>query len=124
MIKLIIFSLSFFIYFHALACELKQGDISIVLHHEKKGCEFPEGNKLDCAFFSVTKKSVTRKSSVVFREGADWKTYCLTVKEGEKGRELSPFKEASIQLDCSSRGETMHFLLKVEAEEKSCELKL
>lgn len=122
MTKFIIFSFTFLVYFQALSCELAEGDIAIKLHHEALGCEFPEGNKIDCAYFSVSKKSTTRKSSMVFRKGIDWKNYCLTAKDGK--RELSPFKEASIKLDCNLEGEEMHFALKIEKAHKECELSL
>ena len=107
-----------------MGCELKEGDISIRLQNEKEACEFPEGNKVDCAFFTVTNKELTRKSSVVFRKGADWKAFCLSLKEGEATRELSPFKEASIKLDCASKGEEMLFSLKIDQKETTCKLSL
>lgn len=95
---------------------------SIKLIKEEKGCEFPEGNKVDCAYFSVTIGERTRTSSVVFRENSDYKSFCLTAKDGK--RELSPFKEANIFLDCTKKTSEMHFKLKFGEKEKECILAL
>ena len=64
-------------------CYLEDSDTRIELHFAPKGCEFPEGNVLDCAYISACQKgkSYNQKGRHVYRKDLDLESFCTSAKE-------------------------------------------
>ena len=86
-------------------CSLESSNKTIELLYGKEACEFPEGNKVDCAYVvTCLEGKKVRRSGVVFRKGSNLSDFCLTAKKSEEGlaRKLleSADKEAMVLLKC------------------------
>ena len=63
-------------------CFLENQDTRIELHYAPMGCEYPEGNKQDCAYVSACQKdkSYNQKGRQVYRKDIDLESFCTSAK--------------------------------------------
>ena len=68
--------------FAKVICEVESKNSKVVVNLKKQGCEFPEGNIVNCVFIEETllESKETTQSNAIFRENADFNAFCLSKK--------------------------------------------
>lgn len=110
-------------------CSLNYKEHKLVL--KKEVCEFPEGNKVPCAQVQAqTKGRPTRKGPIVFRNGSDFNSFCVTAKMVQKlkskARVISAARDEELKafLICPAKKNSARIVLNSPEEKKECDLGL
>jgi hypothetical protein len=105
-------------------CELKVKKDSISIKSFRKGCEFPEGNKVNCLYVVACVDNKIYSGTSVYRSLKASQDFCLTSDSKEQKSLMVSEKKMDAVLDCKtfSKKKKNNIKLSIKGKTKNCNI--